>query len=87
MGLDTVELVLAVEEHFRVEIPDEVASKTVTVGDLQLWLVNELQRQGRVPVDVERTFSELRELICKHAGVTPDRVIATARFVKDLHMD
>lgn len=33
-SLDTVELVLAIEEEFDVEIPDEVAEGLVTVGQL-----------------------------------------------------
>jgi acyl carrier protein len=57
MGLDTVELVLAVEEHFGVEIPDEEASKLLTVGMLQAWVVSELENQGRTPVHLERTFA------------------------------
>lgn len=32
-SLDTVELVMAFEEEFGVEIPDEDAEKIVTVGD------------------------------------------------------
>ena len=32
-SLDTVELVMALEEEFGVEIPDEDAEKLVTVGD------------------------------------------------------
>ena len=32
-SLDTVELVMALEEHFVIQIPDEVAEKIVTVGD------------------------------------------------------
>jgi acyl carrier protein len=32
-SLDTVELVMALEEEFGVEIPDEDAEKMVTVGD------------------------------------------------------
>ena len=32
-SLDTVELVMALEEEFGVEIPDEEAEKLVTVGD------------------------------------------------------
>ena len=31
-SLDTVELVMAFEEEFELEIPDEVAEKIVTVG-------------------------------------------------------
>lgn len=32
-SLDTVELVMALEEEFEIEIPDEVAEKITTVGD------------------------------------------------------
>jgi acyl carrier protein len=32
-SLDTVELVMALEEEFGVEIPDEDAEKLITVGD------------------------------------------------------
>lgn len=32
-SLDTVELVMAFEEEFNVEIPDEAAEKITTVGD------------------------------------------------------
>ena len=32
-SLDTVELVLALEEHVDMQIPDEEAEKIVTVGD------------------------------------------------------
>ncbi len=32
-SLDTVELVMALEEEFDIEIPDEMAEKIATVGD------------------------------------------------------
>ena len=46
-SLDTVELVIATEEEFDVAIPDEVAEKLRTVGDLVRWL-------EKPPVEVER---------------------------------
>ncbi len=37
-SLDTVELIMALEEEFSVEIPDEDAEKMVTVGDSMKYL-------------------------------------------------
>lgn len=35
MGLDSVEIILAAEEEFGLEIPDAEAGRMITVGDLQ----------------------------------------------------
>ena len=37
-SLDTVELVMALEEEFGIEIPDEEAEKLVTVGDARRYI-------------------------------------------------
>lgn len=37
-SLDTVELIMALEEEFGVEIPDEDAEKMITVGDALNYL-------------------------------------------------
>ncbi len=37
-SLDTVELIMALEEEFNVEIPDEDAEKMATVGDAMSYL-------------------------------------------------
>jgi acyl carrier protein len=57
MGLDTVELVMAVEEYFDIEIPDEVASTLDTVGLLHRFVVAELQRKRLLPVDQAAVFA------------------------------
>lgn len=39
-SLDVVELVMALEEKFEIEIPDEEAEKIVTVGDAIKYIEN-----------------------------------------------
>ncbi len=39
-SLDIVELVMAMEEEFDIEIPDEDAEKLKTVNDVQTYLVS-----------------------------------------------
>jgi acyl carrier protein len=42
-SLDTVELVMALEEEFGIEIPDEDAEKILTVGDAIKYINSKLK--------------------------------------------
>nr|YP_010336868.1 acyl carrier protein [Stylonema alsidii]UNJ15274.1 acyl carrier protein [Stylonema alsidii] len=41
-SLDTLELVMAIEEEFDLEIPDDVAAKIATPGDAVIFIKNAL---------------------------------------------
>ncbi|ARC53251.1 acyl carrier protein [Candidatus Riesia pediculischaeffi] len=47
-SLDTVELVMALEEEFGVEIPDEEAEKITTVQFAIQYIQKELERKAKV---------------------------------------
>jgi len=87
VGLDTVELVMAIEEGFGLEIPDEKAAGMYTVGDMHAFLVYELRRLGRSELDEVGIFEKMRDIICHQTGVKPGEVIPSASFVKDLRLD
>ena len=87
MGLDTVELVMAVEERFAIEIPDEVAATLETVGLLHNFVVSQLQCRSLLPVDEAGVFAQLRDIICEQTGVGRDRIVPGAYFVRDLLLD
>jgi acyl carrier protein len=42
-SLDTVELVMAFEEEFGIEVPDEAAEKLLTVGDVVRYIEDRQQ--------------------------------------------
>jgi len=86
MGLDTVELVLAVEKEFGIDIPDSDAGRIFTVGELHTFVISELGRIGR-PLESGDVYEQLRALISHHLGVRPEAVVPEARFVKDLGAD
>lgn len=44
-SLDTVELVMALEEEFKIEIPDEDAEKITTVGDAVKYITEKSNNQ------------------------------------------
>ena len=46
-SLDIVELVMAFEEEFSVEVPDEDAEKLQTVGDVMKYIEEKASKQGR----------------------------------------
>jgi acyl carrier protein len=83
MGLDTVELVMAIEEHFGIDIPNEDAAKLVTVRDVHAYVVAQLQRQGRAPVH-SQVFEELRAIIAEQGGLDPRLVEPDVEIVRDL---
>lgn len=45
-SLDTVELVMALEEEFGIEIPDEDAEKITTVGEAIKYIQEKSTKQG-----------------------------------------
>jgi acyl carrier protein len=46
-SLDTVELVMALEEDFGIEIPDEDAEKAKTVGDVISYIAGKIKDEGK----------------------------------------
>ena len=86
MGLDTVELVIAVEEEFSISIPNENASEMFRVGDLRDFVIGELRDRGET-VDEARVWSSIQDIIVSQLGVARDDVTPEARFVEDLGAD
>lgn len=46
-SLDTVELVMALEEEFETEIPDEDAEKIVTIKDAVNYVVSRMEKEAK----------------------------------------
>ncbi len=60
-SLDTVELVMALEEEFNLEIPDEEAEKIATVGDAITYIEKGLAKAENAPVADEEDEDEDEE--------------------------
>ncbi len=86
MGLDSVALVLAVEEDFQIDIPNEAGEKMLSVRHMRDFVVAELRRLGR-EADPDAVFLRLREIIVAQLGVKPSEVVLDAEFVRDLRID
>lgn len=54
MGLETVEILMDLEDFFAISIPDSLASACVTVADLQAVIVKILAERGTRDCDETR---------------------------------
>jgi len=86
MGLDSVELVMAIEEEFDIDIPDGDAEKIQTVGDMQRQVLETLRQLGETP-DADSGLSKLRKITVNQIGVRPEQVRPEARWIEDLGLD
>lgn len=88
MGLEAVELLLSVEEEFKITISESEAEKMPRVGDLYAYVVKTL-REGlgaKAPGELE-IWHRLKALIVAEIGVRPEEVTLEARFAEDLDID
>ena len=83
MGLDGVELLMAVEEEFGLRISDEDGARMITVGDMHDYVVAQLRARGEMPSE-EAIWQKVREIIIEQLGIRPEQVVRSADFVRDL---
>ena len=85
MGLDTVELVVAFEKHFQLEIPDPIAEQMGSVGDVAVWVGQQLgtteQRLSVIRINVAKALKHL--LFAEQANEEGDKLLKD--LLPDLH--
>jgi len=74
MGLDSVEMVIAIEEEFGIDIPDEVAGQFATVGDLYNYLKKELKSTPPAQCITQRMFYRVRRALVENYDIQKQSV-------------
>lgn len=87
MGLSIIELILAVEEEFTIEIPNSEAEKMKRVGDMHAFVVKTLRQSEAATVDAEQIWARLREMVAQTLDVRPEDVTPSTHFIRDLKAD
>lgn len=89
MGLDTVELVMAVEDEFDIAISPSAAEKITTVGELRDFVVWALESKmdDAAPVDPEAVLKRIQRIFETNHGLGPEQVVPAARIIDDLGLD
>lgn len=70
MGLETVELVMAIEEEFGIEIRNEDAGRLTTVGEIYNFLLSRLEQTAPIDCLSQRVFYKLRRALIETYGLS-----------------
>ncbi len=87
MGLDAVELVMAVEDEFGIVISDKEAEKIQTVGQLYDYVREAVKIKMRPPPSDIEIWTRITPIIADQLGVEPHRITKEAHFIRDLGME
>jgi len=86
MGLDTVEILMRIEEEFGISIPDQVASNSLTVGDTHRVVVDMLVAKGAFhsPELEADTWQRLVRIVTEQMRMKAEAVHPESRWVPDI---
>jgi acyl carrier protein len=88
MGLDVIELVMEVEEHFGISIPDSQAERIYTVGELYGYILKQMGlkppgRKASIRCPTSRAFYQIRRTLTEELGVDR-KAVRPAALLRDL---
>jgi len=89
LGLETVELLWAVEEAFKIKISDADAERMRTVGDLNRFIAQQVALRASSPhhsvtPEPSLTWELLVPMVVEQFGVRPEQVTPEAQWGRDL---
>lgn len=85
MGLDTVELIVEIEKSFDISIPDEVAERISTVGQLAHYIY-ENQKPG-YKIEKKEIDDIVIHVLSTLVGLPKEEIQLHHSFTNDLGMD
>jgi acyl carrier protein len=86
MDLETVELIMAVEEEFIIEIPDDRAERIASIGELRNVVMMELQRFDRRG-EPDAVLDRISEIAANFAHVDRGSIGPDTTLVEDLGLN
>jgi len=86
MGLSTVELIMAVEDEFGIELAEADAAKLAVLGEMHAHIVQAIRQRGESPNETD-VWERLKAIGVEQLGVHPAEVTRAAHLVNDLGAD
>jgi acyl carrier protein len=75
MGLDTVELVIAIEDAFEIRIANADAAKLTTPAEVTDYLMSRLRTSSGAPCPSQAGFYRLRSVLMKEFGIPRQQIL------------
>ena len=86
MGLDTIELVMAIEEEFAITISDDAAAKLGRLGEIRDHVLLALNERGETP-DPSAVWERIKAIMRRDHGVRDRDMTPDTHVVDDLGLD
>lgn len=83
MGLDSVVLIVRIEETFGIPIEDSEAEKLPTIGDLEQFTIRKLEAEHRSSKSV---YEAIIRVLIEEFDREPTRLNRQTTFIDDLDM-
>ena len=92
MGMDTVELLVEIEDYFEINITNIEAENIETVGDFQQCILDKLRNQKSINTNTPYyeagdVFEILKQIIHQKLSVPLSKITPFARITYDLGID
>lgn len=86
MGLQVIEIILALEKHFGVRIPDEVAEQCLTVGAMQNAFAELLAHKRKCNADAlqAEVWQGMVKVVADEMGMNPCDIKPESKWVGDI---
>ena len=86
MGLDVVELIMAVEEEFGIAIPNERATTLTTLGAIRDHVLRECVARGMAS-DSDEVWARIKAIVRRDFAIAEPHLVPEASLVADLGLD
>ena len=87
MGMDTVELIMKVEDHFQIRIPDKEAENIYTIADIYKVVATHISLKHEVSLNKQEIENQVNQIIAEHTGIDFNKITPDKSITDDLSLD
>lgn len=87
MGLDTVELIINMEKHFDIAIPDQEAGQIYTVQDIVNCVYSKISARPEKTMDMKEIEETVIRIVSESSGIPAHEIRLSHSITDDLGMD